>query len=160
MSRWRLRRATADDLERIMRLEESIFTSDAWSRSGMLNELTSTNGYYLVAHPVEEPDGIVGYAGLLAPSGSAQADVQTIAVAPDARRRGVGRALLSALMREAAARAAVEVFLEVRADNPGAQELYSSFGFEQIAVRPRYYQPDGVDALVLRVALGSNKAAR
>jgi ribosomal protein S18 acetylase RimI-like enzyme len=53
-------------------------------------------------------------------------------------------------MKEAATRGASEIFLEVRADNPGAQALYCSFGFEEIAVRPRYYQPDDVDAIVMR----------
>jgi ribosomal protein S18 acetylase RimI-like enzyme len=46
-----------------------------------------------------------------------------------------------------------EDFLEVRADNPVAQAMYTAFGFERIAVRPRYYQPDGVDAWVMRASL-------
>jgi ribosomal protein S18 acetylase RimI-like enzyme len=45
------------------------------------------------------------------------------------------------------------VFLEVRADNPVAQAMYTAAGFERIAVRPRYYQPDGVDAWVMRAEL-------
>jgi N6-L-threonylcarbamoyladenine synthase/ribosomal-protein-alanine N-acetyltransferase len=44
------------------------------------------------------------------------------------------------------------VFLEVRADNPGARALYESLGFAEIAVRPDYYQPDGVDAVIMRLA--------
>ena len=42
------------------------------------------------------------------------------------------------------------MLLEVRADNPAAQALYAQHGFEAIAVRPRYYQPDDVDAVVMR----------
>ena len=49
--------------------------------------------------------------------------------------------LVQSLLAEARRRGASEVFLEVRADNPGAQQLYRTLGFEQIAVRPRYYQP-------------------
>ena len=153
-----LRRATPDDLDAIMALETSTFTSDAWSRGTMRDELASPHGYYLVAegdsgggrapqHP------LAGYAGLLAPLGSGQADIQTIAVAPEARRHGLGRALIVALLGEARARQATEVFLEVRADNPNARALYDSLGFEQIAVRPQYYQPDGVDAQIMRVEL-------
>ena len=52
-----------------------------------------------------------------------------------------------------------EVFLEVRADNPGAQSLYESLGFEAIAVRPRYYQPDDVDALVQELVLTPPRTA-
>ena len=156
-----LRRATLDDLDAIMQLETSTFGSDAWSRASMRAELGSRHGYYLAAevegnagHEPQHPDAaIAGYAGLLAPAGSGQADIQTIAVAPAARRHGLGRALMAALLAEARARKAVEVFLEVRADNPSAQALYSSLGFEQIAVRPQYYQPDGVDAHIMRLDL-------
>jgi N6-L-threonylcarbamoyladenine synthase/ribosomal-protein-alanine N-acetyltransferase len=156
-----LRRATLDDLDAIMELETSTFGSDAWSRGSMRAELGSRHGYYLVAEVVGRADGeprhpdaaLAGYAGLLAPAGSGQADIQTIAVAPDARRQGLGRALMVALLEEARTRHAAEVFLEVRADNPNAQELYASLGFEQIAVRPQYYQPDGVDAHIMRLGL-------
>ena len=88
-----------------------------------------------------------------APRGAGEGDIQTIAVAPRARRHGLGRALMLALIGEARNRAAREVFLEVRADNPGAQTLYRALGFEEIGVRPRYYQPDGVDAIVMRLAV-------
>ena len=154
-----LRRATLDDLDAIMELETSTFTSDAWSRGTMRAELGSRHGYYLVAEEVPgHPDAaIAGYAGLLAPAGSGQADIQTIAVAPAARRRGLGRALMVALLDEARARRTTEVFLEVRADNPDAQALYTSLGFEQIAVRPQYYQPDGVDAHIMKAELGSKE---
>jgi ribosomal-protein-alanine acetyltransferase len=156
-----IRRATLDDLDAIMRLETSTFASDAWSRGSMRAELGSRHGYYLVAEAATDGDAgpqhpdaaIVGYAGLLAPAGSGQADIQTIAVAPTARRNGLGRALVVALLSEARRREAAEVFLEVRADNPNAQALYASLGFEQIAVRPQYYQPDGVDANIMRLGL-------
>ena len=39
----------------------------------------------------------------------------------------------------------------MRADNPGAQALYRELGFEEIGVRPHYYQPDDVDAIVMRL---------
>ena len=41
----------------------------------------------------------------------------------------------------------------MRADNPGAQRLYATRGFVAIAVRPAYYQPDGVDAVVMKAEL-------
>ena len=87
------------------------------------------------------------------PARRVPADIQTIAVVPEARRRGIGRTLLLALAEAGQRRGAAEALLEVRADNPGAQALYRSMGFEQIAIRPRYYQPDDVDAIVMRAAL-------
>jgi ribosomal-protein-alanine acetyltransferase len=150
---WQLRRATDDDVDAIMQLERATFVSDAWSEHSMRSEVASANGYYLVAFEPEHPERIDGYAGLLAPEGAGEGDIQTIAVAPHARRRGLGRVLMLSLIGEARKRGAREVFLEVRADNPGAQTLYRELGFEEIGVRPRYYQPDGVDAIVMRLAV-------
>lgn len=148
-----IRHATPADLDAIMLLETSTFTTDAWSRGTMEAELAGPHGYYLAIDGDAPGAPLAGYAGLLAPAGSGQGDIQTIAVAPDARRRGLGRALMVELLDEARRRGADEVFLEVRADNPNAEALYLSLGFEQIATRPRYYQPDGVDANIMRVAL-------
>lgn len=158
--RWTLRPATGGDLDAIEALEQVTFTSDAWSREMLAAELTGPHRDYLVA--VDESDAVVGYAGLLAPRGGGQGDIQTIAVAHSARRRGIGAALLDALLEEARARGAHEVFLEVRADNPGAEALYTSRGFIRIGVREHYYQPDGVDAIVMKLALPApeNRARR
>jgi [ribosomal protein S18]-alanine N-acetyltransferase len=149
---WQLRPATASDLDAIMAMESSIFAADAWSTDTMRAELADRHGYYLVAFATE-PERVTAYAGLHAPIGEPQADIQTVAVAPDARRQGLGRILLERLVAEAAARGAAEVFLEVRADNPVARALYESLAFEAIAVRPRYYEPDGVDAIIMRYTI-------
>ncbi|MFP7762147.1 ribosomal protein S18-alanine N-acetyltransferase [Marisediminicola sp. LYQ85] len=148
---WQLRRAGEGDLDAIMLLEESIFSTDAWSRATMRAEVANAQGYYLVAFRPESPDRVDGYSGLFAPRRAPQADVNTIAVAPAARRRGLGRVLMLAMLAEARERGAHEVLLEVRADNPSAQALYRDLGFVEIAVRPRYYQPDDVDAVVMRL---------
>jgi ribosomal protein S18 acetylase RimI-like enzyme len=116
----------------------------------MASEIAGEHGYYLVA--VADDGGIDGYAGLLAPEGSGHGDIQTIAVVDRARRRGLGRTLVLALVNEARRRRAAEIFLEVRADNPGARALYEALGFTQIAVRPRYYR-GGIDAVIMRLAV-------
>ena len=148
---WQLRRAGAADVPAIMAIETAMFPTDAWSPEMMAAEIAGPHGHYLVA---QAEDGAVdGYAGLLAPRGSGQADIQTIAVVPRARRHGLGRTLMLALLNEARRREATEVFLEVRADNPGAQALYTALGFAEIATRPKYYQPDGVDAVIMRLVV-------
>ena len=149
----RFRRATSADLAAIMAIERATFATDAWSAATMAGELDSPHTHYLVVEDDARPDAVVAYAGLLAPQGASEADIQTIAVVEEARGTGLGRALMRDLIAEADRRGATEVFLEVRADNPAAQGLYRSLGFEQIATRPRYYQPDGVDALVMRLGL-------
>ncbi len=144
------RAATVDDLGAIMALERASFPTDAWSEAMMRQELASPHSRYFA---LEEAGRLVGYAGLRAPGRSRTADVQTIAVAAASRGTGRGRILLTALLEEAHARGVDEVFLEVRADNPVAQALYASEGFRELGRRPHYYQPDDVDALVMRVDL-------
>jgi ribosomal-protein-alanine N-acetyltransferase len=153
---WALRRATADDLDAIMTIENALFPGDAWSASTMTSEIAGPHGHYLVA--VAADGAIDGYAGLLAPEGSGHGDIQTIAVVDRARRRGLGRTLMLALLNEARRRQATEVFLEVRADNPGARALYEMLGFTEIAVRPRYYR-GGVDAVIMRLAVPDPEAS-
>lgn len=146
----RLRDAEVSDLDAIMALEAVTFPTDAWSRDGMLAELASPHTVYLL---VTSDDELVAYAGLSAPLGSGQADIQTIAVDATHRRLGIGTLLVEQLLAVARDRGAAEVFLEVRADNPGARALYERHGFVEIAVRPRYYQPDNVDAVVMRARI-------
>lgn len=148
---WQFRRATGDDLDEIMQLENGTFGADAWSPETMLSELNHDGCWYIVAFRPETPGSLEGYAGLRAPRGLATADIQTIAVAPESRHRGLGRVLMRTLINEAMKRGATEIFLEVRADNPVARGLYASLGFDEIAVRKNYYQPDGVDAIVMRL---------
>ena len=143
-----MRAATLDDLDAIMALERASFPSDAWSEAMMREELASPHGWYVV---VEEAGRVIGYGGLRAVGGATDADIQTIALAEGFRGKGRGRTLLTALLDEAARRRMRDVFLEVRADNPVAQALYVSEGFAEVGRRPRYYQPDDVDALVMRV---------
>ncbi len=144
-----LRSAVAEDLDAVWALESSVFARDAWSRSMLQEELAGENRDYRVL--VDDAGVVVGYAGLLAVG--PEADIQTIAVHPSLRGRGQGRRLMRALLDRADEGGVREVFLEVRADNPVAHGLYASLGFEDIGVRPRYYQPDGVDAVVMRRAL-------
>jgi [ribosomal protein S18]-alanine N-acetyltransferase len=143
-----LRPMTRADLAEIVELEHTLFGAEAWSRQMLEGELSQqpASRHYLVA---EDAGAIAGYAGLLA--AGTQADVLTLAVAADRWGQGIGSALLEALLAEAARRRCTEVFLEVRMDNARAQALYRRYDFAEIGVRKGYYQPSGVDALVMRL---------
>lgn len=139
------------DLDQVLAIEETAFAGDQpWTAGQFRDELDGVpdSRHYLVA--TNDGGAVVGYAGLLV--GLDDADVQTLAVRPDWRRRGVGRALLRALLAEATARHMRSVLLEVRPDNTSAIALYRGEGFVEIARRPRYYA-DGADAVVLRRSL-------
>lgn len=148
-----VRTATAADLADIMQLERESFPTDAWSEPLMAAEIASPHGRYIVD---DEGGRIVGYGGVRAVAGATDADIQTIAVGSAMRGRGRGRALLGELLATARERGARDVFLDVRADNPVAASLYRSVGFTEVGRRPRYYQPDDVDAIVMKLVLGDS----
>jgi ribosomal-protein-alanine N-acetyltransferase len=77
----------------------------------------------------------------------------TVAVAPAAQGQGLGKVLLDQLIAQARRGGADYLMLEVRADNVGAQRLYSRAGFAVLTVRRRYYQPGDVDAIIMRLQL-------
>ena len=77
-----------------------------------------------------------------------EAEIITIGVHPDARRTGIGVALLGVMEADLKKSGVKHIFLEVAADNTPARALYEQNRFVQIGVRPRYY--DGVDAIMMR----------
>jgi ribosomal protein S18 acetylase RimI-like enzyme len=135
----RLRPATVDDVDDLLMVESAVFGVDGWAGAAVLHELTTTWRYVVVA---QDAGSLVGWAVLLE---SDVCDVLRVAVTPVARRRGVGRALLDALVTRAGTRA---VLLEVAADNAAAHALYAAAGFVEIDRRLGYYG-SGRDALVL-----------
>nr|WP_209707110.1 ribosomal protein S18-alanine N-acetyltransferase [Leucobacter exalbidus] len=144
-----LRDARPGDLAEIWAIEAAVFGNEAWSLALMEEELAAKHRTYLVL--ADASDAVQGYAGLLAVG--SEGDIQTIAVAPGHRGTGQGRRLIEALLERARAKGVREIFLEVRADNPVARALYTSLSFDEIGVRPHYYQPDNVDAVVMKKQL-------
>ena len=145
------------DLVDVLALEHDLFPDDPWTAQMFADEVSQPpqSRLYLIAEADGPPPAaggrvMAGYAGLMFVPGGTQADVLTIAVTREYWGRGVGSALLGALLAAAAERGCVEVFLEVREDNPRARGLYLRRGFEEIGVRRGYYQPSGVDAIVMR----------
>ncbi|HTI67655.1 MAG TPA: ribosomal protein S18-alanine N-acetyltransferase [Caulobacteraceae bacterium] len=87
-----------------------------------------------------------------------EAEILTIAVRPDVRRRGLGLALVEAAQSAAAARGAESLWLEVAADNAAALALYDRAAFDEAGRRNSYYRlADGrlMDAIVMRRALNT-----
>ncbi|QCU77596.1 GNAT family N-acetyltransferase [Citricoccus sp. SGAir0253] len=160
-----LRPMTDEDLPAVHALETRLFPHDAWPLQFFEEELSQagpqdhgrTRDYRVVAAAGApgaggDDGGLVGYCGLMCVP--PLADVQTIAVVPEAEGRGLGTAMLQWMVAEAARRGARDVLLEVRADNQRAQQLYLRHGFEHIHTRAGYY-PGGhghppVDALIMR----------
>ena len=143
----RLRPMRVADLDAVMPVEREMFGPEAWSRQGYLDELADIDlRYYIVAETADHH--LLGTAGLLTIGETAQ--ILTVGVLPAARRAGIGRLLVGALVAEARRRRATEVLLEVREDNSAAQRLYASEGFTVLGRRRGYYEQGRVDAITMR----------
>jgi ribosomal-protein-alanine N-acetyltransferase len=147
------------DIPDVLTLELELFGDEAWSGEAFWSELAfaapSLTGadarHYWVAADAPDSPEILGYAGLAV--GGDEAYVQTIGVARRAQRRGLGSLLLRQLLSDARAAGDRTCWLEVRADNTEAQAMYTAFGFAPRGRRRGYYQPSGVDAIVMSTDL-------
>ena len=108
-------------------------------------------GYYCLV--LDVGGAVTGY-GIMSVA-AAEAHLLNLCIHPNAQHMGYGRRLLNALLSKAADAGADKVFLEVRPSNEVALRLYRSVGFEQIGIRPAYYQAEQgrEDAVILAVAL-------
>ena len=140
---YRIRNACDADLDALEALEKSCF-SLPWTREQLRGELPDERHEFLVA----ETDGkLLGYIGMMTVLDEGY--ISNVAVAPEARRRGIGRALVSEMLRLAEKRALSFVTLEVRAHNESAIALYALEGFERVGLRRDYYERPREDALLM-----------
>jgi len=131
-------------LRSVLRIESQVYPTP-WTHGLFVSELAlRSSRAYVIARVGRE---VIGYAGLM--MSLADGHVTTIAVDPQWQRRGVGMRLLLALAREAIARGATALTLEVRLSHRGAQQLYRRFGFTAVGVRKGYYADTGEDALIM-----------
>ncbi|MBP1612417.1 MAG: ribosomal-protein-alanine N-acetyltransferase [Acidobacteria bacterium] len=137
------------DLDRLLAVERECF-AEPWSRALLDDELRGGPGH--VALGVAGADGSLD-AAALARLAVGTLEIQSVAVRPRARGRGLGRALVRALLERARAARAERADLEVRAGNAAAIALYASEGFVPVGRRRRYYG-DGEDALLMSLILG------
>ena len=80
-----------------------------------------------------------------------EAEIISVGVAPDARRAGIAAAMLGIMENELKKNGIKNIFLEVAEDNHPARQLYKNNGYNEIGVRPKYY--DGVDAIMMKKEL-------
>jgi [ribosomal protein S18]-alanine N-acetyltransferase len=131
-------------LRSVLRIEQQVYPRP-WTFGLFLSEIGQrTTRLYLVARVGTE---VVGYAGLF--QAVDDGHITTVAVDPVWHRHGVASRMLVALARGAVERQCVNLTLEVRMSNSGAQALYQRFGFVPAGVRKGYYPETREDALVM-----------
>ena len=151
-----IRRAVEADVTAMVAIERASF-SDPWTAAAIASTLRYDHMRVLVAEERGELGGDgagrpLGY--VVAMDAGQEAEIADLAVAPDARRRGIGRALIDRLLADLEAEGVESVFLEVRESNRGARALYESRAFRGIGRRRGYYRLPVEDALLLKRALG------
>lgn len=151
----RLAPGNSADLAAVMTIMEAAFEprfGEAWTRSQCAGILPMTGVCLMLAHDAGEARP-VGFS--LFRSIAGEAELLLLAVAPEHRRRGVGRLLLDQFVEAARASGAARVHLEVRDSNP-AVRMYRTAGFKLAGRRPNYYRGDAgrqFDAITLACGL-------
>lgn len=133
------------DLPQVMEIELASF-STPWRENTFRALMRRTDTDLFVA---ESEARVVGYAA--AWTVLDQSELGNVAVGPGARGRGVGGALVDAVVERVKERGAHELFLEVRESNEGAQRVYRERGFVVVGRRKSYYSAPVEDALVMRL---------
>ncbi len=134
-------------LPRILRIERASFAADAWPRKYFLELYHDCRDFFVVA---KVGGRIAGYA--VACSEKRDAEIASLAVHPDYRRRGVAHALLRHTLRALAAAGVRRVELMVRTGNTAGAQLYRGLGFRRVRLVPRYYE-DGGDGFLMARAI-------
>lgn len=145
----KFREFTALDLVSAVAIEKEIYGKAGWSAGQFKEEFAKApkHAHYLAA----EIDGkLIAYAGIFFVADVA--DIHTITVLEEHRRKGIGRELLKRLIDWARTRNAQAIMLEVRVGNEEALPLYTQNGFTEISRRANYYGP-GLTAIIMRKEL-------
>ncbi|MCH4092482.1 ribosomal protein S18-alanine N-acetyltransferase [Acetobacter sp.] len=125
-------------------LHASAFEGGAcWPESAFAELFTTPGTQAFVASEQGEPIGFVLIRIVLD-----EAEILTLAVAPERRRRGVARKLLETVEQGLEKKQITKLFLEVSTKNISAEALYTTAGFRAAGIRKRYYE-DGSDAIVM-----------
>ena len=144
-----IRKLAESDMEAVIGLVESLEEVAHWSRQTFVEMLSGeflSRRIALVAQESRSGE-VVGFA--VASRVAPEAELENIAVAGEFQRRGIGRQLLSELVKELQ-QSHIETFhLEVRASNLAAIGLYKSLGFNMTGLRTRYYSDPVEDAVLM-----------
>jgi ribosomal-protein-alanine N-acetyltransferase len=143
-----LRQADIADLADVSTLERRCY-ADPWPPAAFTALPDNPRVFFAIAR---RQDGrLAGYA--IAWYVLDEGELANLAVAPDARRQGIGRALLDAVIADAVDREVRELYLEVRQSNAAARRLYATYEFQEVGRRKGYYRSPVEDALILRRTL-------
>lgn len=138
-----IEKMTMAHIEEIARLEKECFSSP-WSEDGLKSELDNNFARFFVAFSGGKISGYIGSHNVLG-----EVYITNVAVFPEFRRNGVGKALVEFLVDEMKSENAEFVTLEVRKSNLSAITLYEKCGFEKVGERKDFYEKPREDAILM-----------
>ncbi|MBF1338388.1 MAG: ribosomal protein S18-alanine N-acetyltransferase [Mogibacterium diversum] len=145
----RVRIAKSSDLDDIYELDMQTFAMP-WSKEALSYDILENDNAFVI---VAEYEGeFAGYADIWTVLD--EADLNSIAVRVDFRRKGIGDAIMLAMTEILSANGVATINLEVRVSNMPAIKLYKKYGFKECGVRPGYYLDNGEDALIMKRETG------
>ena len=136
------------DVDAVVDIETEAFSSP-WQRDTFAGLIGRPGVELLVM--TEADEDVVGYAVLWCILD--QGELANVAVTPALRGRGLGSRLVASVLDVARGRGVRKIFLEVRASNAGAIQLYDRFGFSDVGLRKNYYDDPREDARVMMAEL-------
>ena len=145
----RVRIAKSSDLDDIYELDVQTFAMP-WSKEALSYDILENDNAFVI---VAEYEGeFAGYADIWTVLD--EADLNSIAVRVDFRRKGIGDAIMLAMIEMLSTSGVATINLEVRVSNMPAIKLYKKYGFNECGVRPGYYLDNGEDALIMKRETG------
>lgn len=145
-------------LEAVLDIERQSF-SDPWPAEAFSCEFDNAYAFFRVAGEAS-PDGLARVDGfILCYLLAGDAHLINLAVRPEHRRQGLGRALLVCALQEFARRGGGTIGLEVRVSNQAARAMYQATGFRAVSVRRGYYRKENEDALLMILEVPGFQAA-
>ncbi len=148
MGRYIIREMSKGDIPGILRIESSSFPTP-WTEWMFMAQIGF--GDLAISLVLLDGDEIAGYATAL--TAHDEIHLLSIAVIPERRRRGFGRALLDEVIERGKSKGGARIFLEVREGNEAAMAFYSGAGFRVTGKRKKYYIDTGEDAFVMELEL-------
>ncbi|TCO76430.1 ribosomal protein S18-alanine N-acetyltransferase [Marinisporobacter balticus] len=133
-----------EDIEAVCQIEKLCFPIP-WSYDAFLAEIEQNK---FARYMVLELDGsVIGYGGMW--NILDEGHITNIAIHPEASGYGYGNMLVKGLIEMAQKEDINRITLEVRVSNKIAQNLYKKYGFKDCGIRPKYYEDNGEDAMIM-----------
>lgn len=130
------------DIPEVAEIEARVF-SMPWSEQGFADALKQDTIFVTA----KQEGQVVGYCGMYC--SFEEGEITNVAVLPEAQNHGIGKKIISGLLKASREKNISRIVLEVRASNTPAIRLYEEFGFQKAGIRKGFYEKPREDAAIM-----------